>query len=138
MDVRLVAEFLHDLEYLAQLTEADSPPRQLYRARNTAALFGICDASGKAKGAVVVTQYSLDYESGVWSQQWRGKSSNVREAKNLTDRLEKLAGQVAFGVVERLEGLNEGAGLADHEVFVLTTTWPSREPITRGIQSARN
>ena len=138
VDVRPVARFLQDLEYLAQLTEADSPPRQLYRARHTAALFMIGNASGKAKGVVVMTQYGLDYESGVWSQQWRGKSSNVREAENLTDRLEKLAGQVAFGVVERLEGLNEGAGLADHEVFVLTTTWPSREPITRGIQSARS
>ena len=138
VDVRPVARFLQVLEYLARLTEADTPPRHLYRARHTAALFVIGDASGKAKGAVVVTQYGLDYESGVWSQQWRGKSSNVREAENLTDRLEKLAGQVAFGVVERLEGLNEGAGLADHEVFVLTTTWPSREPITRGIQSARS
>jgi len=80
----------------------------------------IGDASGKAKGAVVVTQYGLDYESGVWSQQWRGKSSNVREAENLTNRLERLAGQLTIGVVERLERLNEGAGLADHEVLVLT------------------
>ena len=92
MDVRPVARFLHDLEYLAQLTEADTPPRQLYRARHTAALFVIGDASGKAKGVVVVTQYGLDYESRVWSQQWRGKSSNVREAENLTNRLERLTG----------------------------------------------
>ena len=120
VDVRPVARFLQVLEYLARLTEADTPPRHLYRARHTAALFVIGDASGKAKGAVVVTQYGLDYESGVWSQQWRGKSSNVREAENLTDRLERLAGQLAIGVVERLERLNEGAGLADHEVFVLT------------------
>jgi len=80
----------------------------------------IGDASGKAKGVVVVTQYGLNYESGVWSQQWRGKLSNMREAKNLTDRLERLAGQLAIGVVEWLERLNKGAGLADHEVFVLT------------------
>ncbi len=119
MDVRPVARFLHDLENLAQLTEANSPPRQLYRARHTAALFVIGDASGKANGAVVVTQYGLDYASGVWSQQWRGKSSNVREAENLT-RLERLASQFAIGMVKRLERLNEGAGLADHEVFVLT------------------
>jgi len=83
-------------------------------------LLVIGNASGKAKGAVVVTQYGLDYESRVWSQQWRGKSSNVREAENLTYPLEMLAGQLAIGVVERLEHLNEGAGLADHEVFVLT------------------
>ena len=80
----------------------------------------IGNASGKAKGVVVVTQYGLNYESGVWSQQWRGKLSNMREAKNLTDRLERLAGQLAIGVVEWLERLNKGAGLADHEVFVLT------------------
>jgi hypothetical protein len=120
VDVRPVARFLNDLDYLSQLTEASTPPRQLYRARHTAALFVIGDASGKAKGAVVVTQYGLDYESGVWSQQWRGKSSNVREAENLTDRLERLAGQLAISVAERFERLNEVAGLADHEVFVLT------------------
>lgn len=120
MHVRPVARFLWDLNFLAQLTEVGAPLRQLYRARHTAALFVIGDASGKAKGAVVVTQYGLDYESGVWSQQWRGKSSNVREAKNLTDRLERLAGQLAISVVEWLEGLNKDAGLADHEVFFLT------------------
>ena len=118
--VRPVARFLRDLNFLAQLAEAGAPPRQLYRARHTAALFVIDDASGKAKGAVVVTQYGLDYESGVWSQQWRGKSSNVREAENLTDRLKRLAGQLAISVVERLKGLNKDAGLADHKVFVLT------------------
>jgi hypothetical protein len=85
-------------------------------------LFVIGDASGKAKGTVVVTQYGLDYESGVWSQQWRGKSSNMREAENLTDRLERLAGQLAIGVAEHFKRLNinKVAGLADHEVFVLT------------------
>ncbi len=82
-------------------------------------MFVIGDASSKAKGAVVVTQYGLDYESRVWSQQWRGKSSNVREAENLTDRLERLVGQLAIGVAERFERLNKVAGLADHEVFVL-------------------
>jgi hypothetical protein len=35
------------------------------------ALFVIGDASGKAKGMVVVSQYGLDYESGVWLQLWR-------------------------------------------------------------------
>ena len=120
VDVRPVARFLQDLEYLTQLTEGCAPPRQLYRARHTAALFVIGDASGKAKGAVVVSQYGLDYESGVWSHKRRGKSSNVREAENLTDHLERLAGQLAIGVVERLESLNKDAGLANHEVFVLT------------------
>ena len=69
---------------------------------------------------MVVSQYGLDYESGVWSHKWRGKSSNDREAENLTNHLERLAGQLAIGVVERLESLNKDAGLADHEVFVLT------------------
>ena len=69
---------------------------------------------------MVVSQYGLDYESGVWSQKWRGKSSNVREVENLTDCLERLAGQLAIGVVERLKSLNKDAGLANHEVFVLT------------------
>ena len=98
MDVRPVARFLQDIEYLAQLTEAHKTPRQLYRARRTAALFVIGNASGKAREAVVVSQYGLDYEPGVCSQLWRGKSSNVREAENLTDRLERLAGQLAISI----------------------------------------
>jgi hypothetical protein len=120
VEVRPVARFIDDLTYLTQLTRADTPPRQLYRAKHAAALFVIGDASGKAKGAVVVSQYGLDYESGVWTQHWRGKSSNVREAENLTDRLERLAGELAINVAERLEALNESGALSDHEVFVLT------------------
>ena len=120
VEVKPVARFIDDLAYLTQLTQADMPPRQLYRAKHAAALFVIGDASGKAKGAVVVSQYGLDYESGVWTQQWRGKSSNVREAENLTDRLERLAGDLAINVAERLETLNESGALSDHEVFVLT------------------
>ncbi len=120
MEVRPVSRFIDNLAYLAQLTEADAPPRQLYRARHAAALFVIGDASGKAKGAVVVSQYGLDYKSGVWSPLWRGKLSNVREAENLTDWLERLAHELAVGVADQLETLNESGALADHEVFVLT------------------
>ena len=54
-------------------------------------MFLIGNASGRAKGAAVVYQHGLDYESGTWSEEWRGKSSNVCEAENLTDRLERLA-----------------------------------------------
>jgi hypothetical protein len=110
VEVKLVPRFIEDLSYLTQLTKADTPPRQLYQARHTAALFVIDDASGKAKGAVVVLQYGLDYESGVWSQHWRGKLSNVREAENLTDWLERLMGELAIGVVNRLETLNKSGG----------------------------
>jgi hypothetical protein len=120
VDVRPAARLLQDLVYLQQLTEAKAPPRQLYQAKRSTALFVIGDASGKAKGAVVVSQYGLDYESGVWSHLWRGKSSNVREAKYLTDRLERLAGKIACNVAERLEELNAVGALVDHEVFILT------------------
>jgi hypothetical protein len=85
VDVRPVPQFWQDLDYLTCLTEADAPPQQLYQAKHVAALFVIGNTSGKAKGAVVVTQYDLYYESGVWSQLWRGKSLNVREAENLMD-----------------------------------------------------
>jgi hypothetical protein len=84
------------------------------------ALFVIKDASRKAKGVVMVSQYGLDYESGVWLQLWRGKSSNLREAENFTDRLERLAGEVGQNVAEHLEELNESRLLADHEVCVVT------------------
>jgi hypothetical protein len=68
LEVKPVQRFIHNLAYLTQLREADTPPQQLYRARHAAALFVIGDASRNAKGAVVVSQYGLDYESGVWSQ----------------------------------------------------------------------
>jgi len=69
--------FLQDLKYLSQLMDVDTPPRQLYRAMHSTALFVIGDASGRAKGPVVVYQHCLDYELGTWSEEWRGKSSNV-------------------------------------------------------------
>jgi hypothetical protein len=120
LEVKPVPRFIQDLAYLAQLTEADTPPRQLYWASHSAALFVIGNASRKAKGTVVVTQYGLDYESGVWSQSWRGKLSNIREAENLTDQLEQLAGKLAINVAEQLESLNKSSALTDPEVFVLT------------------
>ena len=49
----------------------------------------------------------MEYESGAWNVEWREKSSNCREAKNLTDRLERL---VADGA------------LRNHEVFLITNT----------------
>jgi len=118
-----VPGFLQDLKYLSQLMDADTPPRQLYQAKHSTAWFVIGDASGRAKGAVVVYQHGLDYELGTWLEEWRGKSSNVREAKNLTDRLKRLAAEsvgLATQVVNRLETLNTDNALADHEVFVLT------------------
>jgi hypothetical protein len=68
LEVRPVLRFLDNLVYLQELTNPETPPRQLYRTKHSSALFVIGDASGKAKGAVVVTQFGLDYESGVWSQ----------------------------------------------------------------------
>ena len=74
-------------------------------------MFVIGDASGSAKGAVVVYQHGLDYESGTWSEEWRGKSSNVREAESLTDRLEHLAAEsdgLAAQVVRQCVGRPRG------------------------------
>ena len=85
--------------------------------------FIIGDASGRAKGAVVVYQHGLDHELGTWSEELRGKSSNVRESKNLTDRHEWLAAEsvgLATQVVKRLETHNANNALTDHKVCVLT------------------
>jgi hypothetical protein len=120
VEAKPVPRFIDDLAYLTQLTKADTPPMQLYQARYTAALFVIGNASRKAKGAVVVLQYGLDYELGVRSQHWRGKLSNIREAENLTDRLERLTGELTIHVADQLETLNKSGALADHEVFILT------------------
>jgi hypothetical protein len=90
---------------LRELTSSAKPPKQLYRAERQAAFFVIGDASGKGKGNAVVEQYGVDYESGAWNLEWREKSSNCREAENLTDRLERL---VADGALQ------------NHEVFLIT------------------
>ena len=128
-----VPRFLQDLKYLSQLMDAEMPPRQLYQAKHSTALFIIGDAIGRAKGAVVVYQHGLDYESGTWPEEWRGKSSNVREAENLTDPLKRLAAKsvgLAAQVVNRLETLSTANALADHEVFVLTDNW-AFEPLDK-------
>jgi hypothetical protein len=103
--VTAVERYQCDLGCLSVLTLSFKPPKQLYRAKHQAAFFLIGDASGKGKGNAVVEQYGVDYESGAWNLEWRDKSSNCREAENLTDQLERLVA--------------EGA-LQNHEVFLLT------------------
>ena len=104
-DVRPVPRFARDVACLIELTKTPGPPRQLYRAKHVMAFFVIGDASGSGKGVAVLEQYGMDYEAGTWKVQWRKESSNVREAENLTDRVERLA---------------EESKLFEHEVFVLT------------------
>ena len=104
-DVRPVPRLKRDIACLLELTGSPFPPRQLYRAKHVMAFFVIGDASGTGKGVAVVEQYGVDYEAGPWKMQWRKESSNVREAENLTDRVERLS---------------EGSSLFEHEVFVLT------------------
>ena len=84
--VEPVPRYLRDLECLVKLTDTSEPPHQLYRARQQSAFFVVGDASGKGKGnAAVIEQYGVDYESGAWNLEWREKSTNCREAENLTD-----------------------------------------------------
>jgi hypothetical protein len=94
-----------DVDCLLELTKTSEPPRQLYREKHVMAFFVIGDASGAGKGVAVVEQYGVDYESGPWKMKWRKESSNVREAENLTNRIERLA---------------ESEELFEHEVFVMT------------------
>ena len=100
-----VPRFRRDVACLLELTETREPPKQLYRAKHVMAFFVIGDASGSGKGVAVVEQYGVEYEAGPWKMQWRKESSNVREAENLTDRIERLGNDTA---------------LTDHEVFVMT------------------
>jgi hypothetical protein len=97
--------FRRDVACLLELTVSREPPMQLYRAKHVMAFFVIGDASGSGKGVAVVEQYGVEYEAGPWKMQWRKESSNVREAENLTDHIERLGIDTA---------------LADHEVFVMT------------------
>jgi hypothetical protein len=104
-DVRLVPRFRRDVTCLLELTESHKPPKQLYRAKHVMAFFFIGEARGLGKGVVVVEQYGVEYEAGPWKMQWRKESSNVREAKNLADRIERLGRDTV---------------LTNHEVFVMT------------------
>jgi hypothetical protein len=103
--VQAVPRLARDVECLMELSKSTEPPRQLYRAKHAVAFFVIGDASGSGKGVAVVEQYGVDYEAGPWKMQWRKESSNVREAENLTDRIERLS---------------QESTLFEHKVFVLT------------------
>jgi hypothetical protein len=103
--VEPVERYPRDLECLVRLTSTSKPPRQLYQAQRQSAFFVVGDASGKRKGNTVIEQYGVDYKLGAWNLEWREKSSNCREAENLTDQLERL---VASGL------------LHNHEVFLTT------------------
>ena len=84
--VEPVPHYLRDLECLVKLTDTSEPPHQLYRAQQQSAFFVVGDASSKGKGnAAGIEQYGVDYESGAWNLEWREKSTNFREAENLTD-----------------------------------------------------
>jgi hypothetical protein len=84
--VEPVPHYLRDLKCLVKLTDTSEPPHQLYRAQQQSAFFVVGDASGKGKGnTAVIEQYGVDNESGAWNLEWREKSTNFREAENLTD-----------------------------------------------------
>jgi hypothetical protein len=100
-----VGRYFCNLACLQDLTSSAEPPKQLYWAERQSPFFVIGDASSKAKGNVVVEQYGVDYELGARNLEWREKSSNCREAKNLTDRLEQLVADGAF---------------QNHKVFLIT------------------
>ena len=103
--VRPVRRFRRDMACLLELTELPEPPKQLYRAKHVMGFFIIGDASGLGKGVAVVEQCGVEYEAGPWKMQWRKESSNVREAKNLTNRIKRLGSNMV---------------LTNHEVFVMT------------------
>jgi hypothetical protein len=90
-EVLPVPRFYQDVDCLLELTNLQEPPRQLYRAKHVLAFFFIGDASGLGKGVAVVEHCGVEYKSGPWKMQWRKESSNVREAKNLTDHVKRLA-----------------------------------------------
>ena len=83
--VEPIEQYPKDPECLVRLTSTSEPPCQLYRTRRQLAFFVVGDASGKGKGNMIIKQYGVDYESGAWNLEWWEKSSNCREAENLTD-----------------------------------------------------
>ncbi len=95
-EVLPVPRFHRDVDCLLELTILQEPPRQLYMAKHILAFFVTGDACGLGKGVAVVEQFGVEYKSGPWKMQWRKESSNMREAKNLTNRVERLAEEKAL------------------------------------------
>ena len=104
-EMQPVDRFRRDMTCLMDLTSPATTPRQLYRAKHKTTFYVVGDASGNAKGAAVVELHGVSYEAGAWNVEWRNKSSNAREAENLTDCIERM-------VLEKV--------LEHHEIFIFT------------------
>jgi hypothetical protein len=118
-----VARYLWDLDCLQELTSHAEPSKHLYQAAWQAAFLVIGDASGNAKGNLVVEQYGVNYESGAWNLQWRMKSSNCREVENLTNRLEQLVSMDS---------------LKNHKVFLITDNLAFEDAYYKGHSTQGN
>ena len=90
-----------DVKCLMELTALADPPRHLFRVGALMAAFYVPgDASGSGFGSAVIGEHGIEYQSGTWSGDWRGESSNFREADNLVRRLEEM---VASGTASSQE-----------------------------------
>jgi len=79
-----------DLTHLAKLLEGDDPACELIRAGKVSVGYLLGDASGQGFGSGLFDGQGVAYESASWGAQAQSKSSNWREACNLTDRVLRL------------------------------------------------
>jgi hypothetical protein len=90
--VKAVPRFAGDLEALAKLCEADSPPLRAVRCRESGTfLYGFGDASGQAFGASVQVADEIKYQYKQWiASVTEEETSNWRELADLVAFVSEL------------------------------------------------
>ena len=95
-----------EVEALMELTAGDEPCVQKCRAKESiSAFYLVGDASGNGLGSGFFDEKGLSYDSANWALHRMDETSNFKEAKNLTKKVEEKA--------------DEGK-LDDAELFVFT------------------
>ena len=83
--VNPVVCFPFDVRALAKLVEGKEPAVQPCQVESAIlAVYLMGDASREGFGSAIFANKRLDYQSGSWAKDFQDKSSNWREAKNLT------------------------------------------------------
>jgi hypothetical protein len=117
--VRIAPRLPQDLDTLAQLLSAPTPPTRYLRSQKIkVAIYGFVDASGTGFGSTFLTHHTdLLFRQGVWGRDADHVSSNYKELHNLTDAVK--------------DGLSSG-DLTHSELFVFTDNSTAEGAFYRG------
>eukprot|EP00985_Skeletonema_marinoi_P028317 scaffold24532_cov80-Skeletonema_marinoi.AAC.2 len=123
LEVAAVPRLAGDLSALTRLTKGEEPALQSCRVTGAlSAVYLMGDASGRGFGSGIWDEKGILYEAGSWKECYSEKSSNWREAANLTRRIVKM------GAEGRLE---------DKELFVFTDNSTYEGTFYKGYSSSK-